>query len=98
MKLLVKRNQLKHFQKAKIEIEEVNEWTLLSGGLEALLKQNEENIKYWTDQIENPRDWVSEDDLKKYKKLLEKELNSTEKIKKLIETLDVKNETEWDGK
>lgn len=87
MKLFVKRNQFKTFEKAKIEISKSMEWTLIKLGLQNLLKETSENIQFFEMlQSEKNEDYSSQ---------IRYWSDRKSKLEEMIAVLNHENERVW---
>lgn len=89
MKLSVKRDQYKTFEKAMIEIDTSLEWTYLSLGLKYQIEDAVKAIEFYEGLMADGEDCTKD---------LKYQLERKEKLERMYEILENKNETEWIGK
>jgi hypothetical protein len=89
MKLYVKRDQFKVFEKGKIEFNDSWEWVMISSGLEKELEYIIETIEFY-ENLEQ-----EQTDIRDYTKDIEEYKERKIKLEEMIGILDHKNELIW---
>ncbi|MCQ2009281.1 hypothetical protein NOM01_04635 [Sporolactobacillus sp. STSJ-5] len=82
MKHTVKRDH-GHYEKSRIEVEDVSEWTFISSALEQSLKETNKGLSRYDTQSDEDSDMINYLTDKKHK------------LEHMIATLDPKNERTW---
>ncbi|MFS0864095.1 hypothetical protein [Fredinandcohnia sp. 179-A 10B2 NHS] len=83
----MKRNQFKTFEKAKIEINEASEWSLISFGLKKLLEDAVESINFY-EKLQNEYKEDRSNDIKYF-------AERKSQLEEMLNVLNCENERVW---